>query len=197
MVRFLSMWGAMLLDNRKKIYLVCTGLSKNIEAFAGEANLTFFKRSDLIEIGALNKFEIASMYRRLLDVNEEEATEMSKFTKGYAYAYQVLGSLYFNHRKPVALSDLFPDFDKILFRDSYDLIWDSLTNAEQDMVKCIVSAKDGKVADIRAHMQNPATYSVLRARLVNKHLINTSQHGRITIDLPHFANYVLTWHDVE
>ena len=88
MGKFLSLWGAMLLEDSKKIYLVCTGLAKNIEEFADESNLTFFKRSDCIEVGALDKFEIAAMYQRFLDVNETEATKLSKFTCGYAYAYQ-------------------------------------------------------------------------------------------------------------
>ena len=197
MVRFLSLWGSMLLDDRKKIYLVCTGLSKNIEEFASEANLTFFKRSDLIEIGALDKFEMADMYRQLLDVNETEAAEMSKFTCGYAYAYQVLGSLYFKHPKPVSLQELLPEFDKILFRDSYELIWASLTQAEQTLVRCIVSSKTGSVTDIRSMMQNNKGYSSLRSRLDNKHLINTSKRGYISIDLPRFKDYVLLWHDTD
>ena len=91
MIKFLSIWGAMLLDDRKHIYFVCTGLAKNIEDFAEEPNLTFFKRSDPVEIGPLNKYAIALMYRELLGVGENEAVTLSRFTCGYAYAYQVLG----------------------------------------------------------------------------------------------------------
>ena len=94
MVKFLSIWGTMLLDDKKHIYFVCTGLAKNIEDFTNEPNLTFFKRSNPVETEPLNKFEIAMMYRKLLGVEEEESVRLTKFTCGYAYAYQVLGLLY-------------------------------------------------------------------------------------------------------
>ena len=194
MVKFLSIWGAMLLDDKKKIYFICTGLAKNIEDFTDAPNLTFFKRSDPIEITSLDKFEISLMYRKLLGTNEKESVALAKFTKGYAYAYQVLGSLYFNKKPEESLSDLIPQFDKILFRDSYDLIWKSLTKAERELVKAIIATDSGKASEIKAKMKHPSGYDSLRARLENKHLINTEERGYIHIDLPRFKNYVLLWH---
>ena len=195
MVKFLSIWGAMLLEDRKHIYFVCTGLSKNIEDFANEPNLTFFKRSDPVEIKALNKYEISRMYQKLLDINENEAVKLAKFTCGYAYAYQVLGSLFFNKKKGDTLEDLIPEFDSALFSDSYDLIWKSLTQAEQEMVTCVIRSDTGKAAEIKSSMSNPGSYDSLRDRLHKKHLINTEDRGYIRIDLPRFREYVLLWHD--
>ncbi len=194
MVKFLSIWGAMLLDDKKHIYFVCTGLAKNIEDFTDEPNLTFFKRSDPVETGPLNKFEIAMMYRKLLDVEEEESVRLAKFTCGYAYAYQVLGSLYFDKSKRDTLESLMPEFDKIIFGDSYDLIWKSLTVAEQELVKLIVTSDTGKASDIKSAMSHPQGYDSLRQRLRNKHLINTDERGYIRINLPRFKEYVILWH---
>lgn len=195
MVKFLSIWGAMLLDDNKRIYFVCTGLTKNIEDFTDEPNLTFFKRSDPIETGPLNKYEIAMMYRKLLKVDEEEAVRLAKFTCGYAYAYQVLGSIYFEQGKKVPLEDMLPEFDKVMFGDSYDLIWKSLTSAEQELVKNIVTSPSGKASEIKAQMSHPQAYDSLRQRIRNKHLINTDERGYVRIDLPRFKEYVLLWHD--
>jgi len=195
MVKFLSIWGAMLLEDRKRIYLVCTGLSKNIEDFTAEPNLTFFKRSDPVEIGSLNRYEISLMYQKLLGVDEKEAVKLSKFTCGYAYAYQVLGSLYYNKEKKDTLEDLIPQFDRILFGDSYDLIWKSLTKAERQLVRLIVLSDSGKVSQIKEKMNSPSGFDSLRNRLMNKHLINTEERGYIKIDLPRFREYVLLWHD--
>ncbi len=194
MIKFLSIWGAMLLDDKKKIYFVCTGLAKNIEDFTDEPNLTFFKRSDPVETGPLNKYEIALMYRKLLEVDEEESVRLAKFTCGYAYAYQVLGSLYFDKRNQDTLEDIIPEFDKIMFGDSYDLIWKSLTAAEQDLVRLIVSSPTGKASEIKTGMSHPQGYDSLRQRLRNKHLINTDERGYIRINLPRFREYVLLWH---
>ncbi len=194
MVKFLSIWGAMLLDDKKRIFFVCTGLAKNIEDFTTEPNLTFFKRSDPVEIGSLNKYEIAMMYRKLLNVDEPESVKLAKFTCGYAYAYQVLGSLYYNKKDEESLEDIIPRFDKVLFSDSYDLIWKTLTGAEKEMIKCIVVSGSGKASDIKAGMEHPASYDSLRDRLRNKHLINTEERGILKIDLPRFREYVLLWH---
>ncbi len=194
MVKFLSIWGTMLLDDKKHIYFVCTGLSKNIEDFTEEPNLTFFKRSDPIETGPLNKYAIALMYRKLLKIDEEESVKLAKFTCGYAYAYQVLGSLYYDKRKQEQLEDLIPMFDRILFGDSYDLIWKSLTEAEQELIRLIVSSKTGKASEIKAAMSHPQSYDSLRQRIRNKHLINTEERGYIRIELPRFKEYVMLWH---
>ncbi len=195
MVKFLSIWGAMLLEDRKRIYFVCTGLAKNIEDFTDEPNLTFFKRSDPVEISSLNKYEISMMYQKLLKVDEKEAVKLSKFTCGYAYAYQVLGSLYFNKAREETLEDLIPSFDKILFADSYDLIWKSLTDSERQLVWSIVTSDSGKASEIKARMNSPSGYASLRSRLMNKHLINTEERGYVKIDLPRFREYVILWHD--
>ena len=194
MTKFLSMLGTFLLDEKMEIYFICTGLAKNIEDFANEPNLTFFKRSDLVEIKELDKFEIAAMYQRLLDLDSKEAVSLAKFTEGYAYAYQVLGSLYFNKKSDEGIEDLIPEFDKILFRDSYDLIWKSLTVAERELVRIIVTSDTGKAADIKAEMKSPSGYDSLRARLDNKHILDTSQRGYVRIPLPRFKEYVTLWH---
>lgn len=197
MVKFLSIWGSMLLDDRKRIYLVCTGLAKNIEDFTNEPNLTFFKRSDLVEIKTLNEYEIALMYQKLLGVSDSESVKLAKFTCGYAYAYQVLGSLYYNKKPKETLADLVSVFDKILFSDSYDLIWKSLTAAEQELVRLIVSTPSGKASEIKRKMSKPSGFDSLRGRLINKHLINTEERGVIRIDLPRFREYVQLWHSDE
>ncbi|MBQ9334311.1 MAG: hypothetical protein IJS12_08275 [Lachnospiraceae bacterium] len=197
MVKFLSIWGAMLLDDKKHIYFVCTGLAKNIEDFTDEPNLTFFKRSDPIETGPLDKYEIALMYRKLLGVGEEESVKLARFTCGYAYAYQVLGSLYYDKKKEDTLEDIIPEFDKILFSDSYDLIWKSLTAAEQELVRNIVLSDTGKAADIKASMSSPSGYDSLRQRLRNKHLLNTEERGHVRVDLPRFREYIRLWHSEE
>ena len=110
---------------------MCTGLSQNIKEFAEDKNLTFFKRSDSVVIKSLNQYDTAYMYQKLLNIDEKEAVELSRFVKGYAYAYQVMGSLYFNKNVDQKMEDLIPSFRHIIFKDSYDLIWKTLTEAEK------------------------------------------------------------------
>ena len=193
-IRLLSMIGAMLLEGIQ-IYLVVTGLSENIEDFSSESNLTFFKRADEKEITVLNKFDIAYMYEKLLGVDSVEAKRMETITNGYAYAYQVLGSLYFSKEKNETLEDILPGFERIMFKDSYELIWKTLTSGEKEVVRCIYKSKEGRAAEIKALMNNPSSYSVYRDRLINKHLVDGDVRGRLAIRLPFFEKYIEIWGD--
>ncbi len=192
MVKFLSIFGSMILEGLQ-VYLVVTGLSQNIEEFSSERNLTFFKRADSKEIKTLNKYDIVYMYEKLLKVDTEEAKRLQELSRGYAYAYQVLGSLYFSKKDTETLEDILPDFDRIMFRDSYDLIWKDLTQAEKDLIKCIYRSKTGKTEDIKALMKKPGTYSVYRDRLINKHIVDGDVRGYLKIQLPRFDKFIEIW----
>lgn len=193
MVKFLSIIGKIILEQSCSLYFLCTGIAENIEEVSNEDNLTFFKRSDLIEIDPLNRYEVADKYRKLLKIDMEEASALAKFVKGYAYAYQVLGSLYFNKKSHETLDDIVYDFDKVLFRDSYELIWNSLTEAEKKLVINICDSDTGKVADVKEKMEKPGNFSVLRERLDKKHLLCLKRRGYVSIELPRFKEFVEMW----
>ena len=194
MVSLLSMIGSMILEGLQ-IYLIVTGLSENIEDFSSVKNLSFFKRADSREIKELNKFDITYMYEKLLGIDAGEARKMESLSKGYAYAYQVLGSLYFCKKKNETFEDIIPDFERIMFKDSYDLIWKSLTEGEKEVVRCIYKTKDGKIDDIKANMKNPSNYQVYRNRLINKHLVDGDKRGYLSIRLPRFDRFIEIWGD--
>ena len=193
-VKLLSIIGSMIVVGAE-LYLIVTGLSENIEEFSTEKNLTFFKRADSIEATALNKYDIVNMYQTLLKIDAFEARKIEQITNGYAYAYQVLGSLYFSKKKEETLDDLIPAFENIMFKDSYDMIWQKLTEGEKEMVRCICRTKDGKIDDVKAIMNNPSSYNTFRIKLINKHLVNGSKRGYLKINLPRFDSFVELWGD--
>lgn len=192
MVKLLSIVGSLILEGQP-VYLIVTGLSENIEDFSTEKNLTFFKRADSKEIKSLNKFDITCMYEKLLGIDSQEAKKIGDITKGYAYAYQVLGSLYFEKNNNETIEDLMPDFERILFKDCYDLIWKSLTPNEKDMVRNICQTTNGKADDIKALMSNPKSYPVYRERLINKHIVDGDVRGYLKINLPSFDRFIELW----
>lgn len=191
MTVFLSLIGDMILDRSKNIYLVCTGLSKNIEDFASEPHLSFFVRGDKIEIQHLSIPQIAYKYKELLQVSMDKAQELARFTKGYAYAYQVLGELMY--KKPSQeFSSLLEEFDSII-ADQYEIIWSSLTEAEKALTKVIVNSRTGKADDIKKQMENASSYAVLRSRLIKKHIVSVTNRTVMTIDLPRIKEYLEIW----
>ena len=192
MVKLLSIIGSMILEGLQ-VYLLVTGLSENIEDFSKEKTLTFFKRSDTKEIKALNKYDVEYMYEKLLSIDAMEARKLEALSMGYAYAYQVLGSLYFSKKENEGVSDILPDFDRIIFRDSYDLIWKSLTSGERTFIKCVLNTPNGEASEIKAQMEKPSAYSVYRDRLMNKHIIDGDIRGVLQIRLPRFDRFVEIW----
>ena len=138
---------------------------------------------------------ITYMYEKLLGIDSEEAKKIESLTKGYAYAYQVLGSLYFSKKKGETLDDILPEYERILFRDCYDLIWKSLTPGEKDVVRSIYKTKNGKSSEIKALLSHPDTYPVYRNRLMNKHLVDGTTRGYLKIMLPSFDKFISLWGD--
>ena len=192
-VRAFSSVFQLLLRKNLPLFLLMTGLYENINNLQNEKTLTFLYRAPKIYLEPLNAFSIATSYRSILRVDDSTAKEMAKLTNGYAYAYQVLGSLYFNRKPDEALDDLMPDFERILFRDSYDLIWRSLSPGEKELVHCIYRSATGKTEDIKALMKNPSTYPVYRSRLINKHLAEGDARGYLRIRLPRFDKFTEIW----
>lgn len=172
----------------KPVYFICTGLFSNMESLGRVRNLTFFRRADYIEVTALSDVSITAKYRKLLNVDMEEARRLAKLTKGYAYAYQVLGSLYFNKEKSYALADLIDDYDEILFSQSYEKIWEELTEGERNLVKILIDYK--KREDILAHMEKPKNYSEYRSSLIKGGIVMEVRRGEVDFCLPHFEEYV-------
>ncbi len=68
-----------------------TGLYDNINDLRNEKNLTFLYRAPRMELLPLNLSNIADNYRKNLNIGDEEAERMAKLTRGYSFAFQVLG----------------------------------------------------------------------------------------------------------
>ena len=187
MVAFCSVY-AKYIRTEKPVYLICTGLYSNVEALGRVKNLTFFRRAETIEVGSLSDVSITTKYRKLLNIDIEEARKLARLTKGYAYAYQVLGSLYFNKRGNDTIEDLMDDYDEIIFSQSYEKIWEELTEGEHKLVEIILDHK--KREDILAKMEKPKNYSEYRSSLIKGGIIRESKRGEVDFCLPHFEEYV-------
>ena len=94
MIKFASEYGRWLRAGYP-VYFVCTGLYENIQELSYVKNLTFFRRAATVKTEPLNMIRMTEMYKSKLDIDSNEAREMAKITKGYAYAFQELGVLYF------------------------------------------------------------------------------------------------------
>jgi len=189
MVQFASEYGKWLRADYP-VYLVCTGLYENIMEVSNVKNLTFFRRASTIKTEPLNAVRMSEMYRRLLNIELSEAREMAKIIKGYAYAFQELGSLYFKKKESQNLEELLPDLKAELFAYSYEKIWEELTEADRFLVKLLTEKLEYKREEVLILMgEKSGNYSMYRDRLLKRGIIEARQ-AYISFALPFFADYV-------
>lgn len=75
------------------VFLLMTGLNENVSGRQNVDNLTFLYRASKIELGPLNIGAVAANYQRTFELDRADALEMAELTKGYSFAFQVLGYL--------------------------------------------------------------------------------------------------------
>ncbi len=189
MIQFASEFGKWLRANYP-VYLVCTGLYENIMEVSNVKNLTFFRRAVTVQTEPLNEVRMSEMYRRLLSIDLQEAKKLAKTTKGYAYAFQELGSLYFKKKKEENLEDLIPALKSELFAYSYVKIWEEFTDADRFLVKLLTKKVEYKREEVLKLMgEKSGNYSMYRDRLLKRGIIKSRQ-AYISFTLPFFADYI-------
>ena len=188
MIIFVSEYGKWLRAGYP-VDLVCTGLYENIEQLYNVKNLTFFRRATTIKTKPLNWIKMTDTYKQKLNIDLEEAKTLSGITKGYPYAFQELGILYFKKEKNEKISDLMHSLKVELFAYAYEKIWEELTVEDRALVKLLVDKDEYKRDEVLKRMEKPNNYSVYRERLLKRGII-TSRQGYISLALPYFGDYV-------
>lgn len=172
------------------VYLVCTGLYENIENLSNVKNLTFFRRATTIQSKTLNNVRMVEMYKKTLNVDVEKAKYLAALTKGYAYAFQKLGSLYFESDTK-NMDDIIAELKAELYSYSYEKIWEELTTEDRFLISFL--KKDNveykRETLVEEMGSKHANYNVYRDRLIKRGLINNRQ-GAISLALPFFAEYM-------
>lgn len=194
-IMLLSIVGKLLLNNKIKLYFVCTGLYKNIEDFTSEAHLSFFVRPASMVVEGLGIIDISLMYQKLLGLDSTIAREYAEITMGYAWGYQLLGYILFNKGKDTPRQEILEEFDREMAQ-TYELIWNSMTEAEQNLVRIIAESTSDKREDIEGKMAKKG-YDSLRQRLSSKHIVKAYRVGTtgyIKLLLPRYKEYIEMWH---
>lgn len=176
------------------LYLLMTGLYENIYDLQNEKSLTFLYRAPKIYLEPLNINAIANSYRETFNISTEESVGMARLTKGYPFAYQVLGYLRWNAGKVKDTDKLIPEFDQYLEEYVYEKIWSDLSDTDKKVVELLASNGEMKVKDIREALDmRSGSMSVYRDRLIRKGLVDASRYGYLSLILPRFAEIVNKW----
>ena len=131
------------------VFLLATGLYENIDELQNEKNLTFLYRAPKIQLKPLNNRAIMNKYKTIFKIESEQAAKMAELTKGYPFAFQVLGYLTWNHEGDYEA--VIDEYEQYLSEFVYDKIWSELSQkdrivargiAEVDGIEAITSPKN-------------------------------------------------------
>ena len=172
------------------VCLLMTGLFENIDELQNEKNLTFLYRTPKKCLAPLSKKEMADNYKTNLKINSEDALEMADLTKGYSFAFQVLG--HFSWEVKGDFRRVVERYKGYVSEYSYDKIWSELSNRDRDILYGIANTPSGKIVEVRNCLEITTNeFNPYRKRLIRKGLIDGTRYGYVSLSLPFFDEYIL------
>ena len=171
------------------IFLLMTGLYENVNELQNEKALTFLYRAPKMVMSPLSATMIAEKYASVFHLSQKEAAEMAKATKGYAYAFQLLGYLCFKRKRPY--TEVMTEYDAALEQYVYEKMWNELSQTDQTVLCAMASTSETKVEKIQeAADMTSSSFSVYRDRLIKRGLIRQTKYAHVDFSLPRFREFV-------
>lgn len=172
------------------VYLLMTGLYENINNLQNEKNLTFLYRAPKIELKPLNLGTICENYKKMFSLDEDTAFAMARITRGYSFAFQVLG--YFTFRHDGDYQAALPEVRQYLEDYVYEKIWAEMSAGDRKFAYGVAKSEDGKAKEIKKILSLADNeYSPYRDRLVKRGILIGEEYGRVRFSLPMFEEYVI------
>jgi ribosomal protein L20A (L18A) len=181
----------LLIRKEYPIHLLMTGLYQNIYELQNDKDLTFLYRAPKISLEPLNLAAITNSYQELLNITKEEALLLAKETKGYAYAYQVLGYLVFEKHNPKLDDKLYAKYDQYLEEYVYEKMYSELSSNDKKILKAFTSDDINSVDNLllKSKMKKNV-FSVYRDRLIKRGIIESPEYGKLLLKLPRFYEFL-------
>lgn len=175
------------------VFLIMTGLYENIESLRNAPDMTFLYRAERVVMEPLNLMTIADHYQQTFSLERENALQMAALTKGYSFAFQVLGYYTWAHKGKY--EEAREDFYQRLSEYSYIKIWTSASEKDRQVMLAMANAKTNRIQDIREELGWQAgQFSPYRERLIRRGLAVSSSYGCLDFTLPDFGRFVVEYH---
>ncbi len=172
------------------IYLLMSGLYENVSSLQNDKSMTFLYRAPKILLQPLDLMAIKTSYMSILGVDEATGKKLAALTNGYGFGYQLLGYLYFKHRK--IDDELINQYDMSLRINAYNKIWSGVTPEERKIIACLKERGEESTANILKKTGfSSKLYSVYRSRLLQKGVLVSQNYGYISFALPRFREFVI------
>ena len=181
------------LREKYPVFLLMTGLYKNIRALQNNRSQTFLKRAPRLILSSLSLMRIAQKYKEVFSIDTGEAEEMAQYTKGYSYAFQILGYLVFESKKNVVSERVLDEYKLLLGESSYDKIWEELSPNERKIAQIAADQPDGvTVKELRDKLEmNSNEFSTYSDTLEKSGVFSSdAAYGTVRFALPFIKEYI-------
>ena len=116
---------------------------------------------------------------------------MVKLTKGYSFAFQVLGYLTYNNNGKYA--EIIPTYQQYLEEYAYEKMWSELSRVDKKVMYAIAQSESSSIQDIREKRYTSTNqFNPYRKRLILKGLIDGNERGYVKFTLSLFKEFVLS-----
>jgi hypothetical protein len=189
-------------QERLPIVLIGAGLPL-LPKLAGESKSYAERLFDFPEIGALEPDDAALAISDPIEdedesIETEAVNDVVKITKGYPYFLQEWGYQMWNlaGSSPIGV-DIVKQASRTtvarLDRNFFRVRFDRLTNGEKDLLRAMAELGEGpyKMGDVADVMKlQVGSLSPRRAKLINKGMIYSPQHGEVAFTVPLFDDFM-------
>lgn len=177
-----------LLRERLPVFLLMTGLYKNVNNLRNADGMTFLERAPRTVLGPLSMEPIAQNYLTTLQVGQTEANRLAAATKGYSFGFQTIGYYAFEH--PGNLAVILSEAREYLFEFAYEKIWSELSRKDREVVIAIACTSTGRVAEIREKLQYTTNqFNPYQDRLKKAGILISTENGLVEFTLPFFDDF--------
>ena len=187
-MRYFTQEYQILLRNGFPVFLLMTGLYQNIYSLTKSKGNTFLLRAPKINLTPLNLLSIQGSYSKIFGLTLEQASALAKFTKGYAFAYQLLGNILFEKGKKELDEEVIEEFDETIYERAYSLIYLELSETEKNVVDKVAQGtkNEGILKDLAL---SPSQLSNIKNSLAKRGIIE-DKRGEFVFALPRFKEVI-------
>lgn len=170
------------------VFLLMTGLYKNIDRLRNAEGMTFLERAPRTVLSPLSFQAMTRNYMDTLGLKEDEAIRLASYTKGYSFAFQTIG--YFSWEYPDKKEKALKNAKEYLYEFAYQKIWTELSAKDREVVLAASKVPFGEVRQIRELLSMTNNqFNPYRNRLIKAGIWISPENGRVEFALPWFGEF--------
>ncbi len=175
----------MLVRHGINVFVIITGLYEDIYKI-DEDSIPLSLRAGKMFLKPLKIDKIKDVYKETFAISDDEALKMAKLTKGYPFAFQAWGALYWEYRDSNTFDEIADVFDGTLEDYAYNAVWSELSESERLVIRAFPD-DDARVSidELCANIPVPREEVIKSAsRLTAKFICTEPEKGYIALALP-------------